>query len=105
MPFRQPPAAKYNLKWGRLQGRIAGEIQSEFNDNINLSADKPLADWSIGPHVGIGFIYPISKDHLMQFSMGAGYRFYLNTPSINSFSVAPDSAWSHTISIYSVSQF
>ena len=102
VPFRQPEGAKYNLKWGLLQGRITGEVQSEFNDNINLSEDKQLADWSIGPHLGIGFIYPISKDHLMQFSAGVGYRFYLNSPSINSFSVAPNSSWSHTLSLYDV---
>lgn len=102
LPYRQPEPAKYNLKWGRLQGRITGEVQTEFNDNINLANTGKLADWSIGPNIGIGFIYPISKEHLMQFSVGAGYRFYLNSPSINSFSIAPNSSWSHTITIGNV---
>ena len=102
LPFRQPEPAKYNLKWGRLQARVTGEVQSEFNDNINLAQTGKIADWSIGPNIGIGFIYPMSKDHLMQFSVGAGYRWYLNSPSISSFSVAPNSSWSHTITIGAV---
>ncbi len=102
LPFRQPEPAKYNLKWGKMQARISGEVQTEFNDNVNLTDKNRLADWSIGPQIGLGFIYPVSKDHLMQLSLGAGYRFYINSPSINSFNVAPNSAWSHTMSLYGV---
>ena len=94
--YRTPERAHYNLKWGNLTGRFSLGVQSEFNDNINLSETNPIADISVGPRFGIGFLYPISKEHVLQFDIGMGYRWYLNNPSVSSINILPNSVLSHT---------
>lgn len=100
--YRTPERMHYNLKWGDLTGRIHTGVQVEFNDNINLSETNPEADISIGPMLGIGFLYPISKEHVLQFDVGVGYRWYLNNPSVSSISILPNSVLSHTAYIEDV---
>jgi hypothetical protein len=94
--YRTPERSHYNLKWGQLTGRLTAGVQTEFNDNVNLSDANPIADLSIGPRIGIGFLYPISKEHVFQLDMGAGYRWYLRNPSASSINILPNSALSHT---------
>lgn len=101
-PYGSPESANYNLKWGRLTGRIHGTVQAEFNDNINLSETNPRADISIGPTLGIGFLWPISKVNVLQFDVGVGYRWYLNNPSVSSINILPSSRLDHNIYLHDV---
>lgn len=94
--YRTPERSNYNLKWGELTGRFSLGVQAEFNDNINLSETNPIADMSIGPNFGIGFLFPISKDQVLQLDVGIGYRWYLNNPSVSSLNILPNSVLSHT---------
>jgi opacity protein-like surface antigen len=97
LPYSNPEPAKYNLKVGRLTARLYGTVNIEYNDNINLSETAPKADFSIGPTLGIGFIYALSKQHTLQFDVGAGYRWYLNNPSVSSFNIIPSSRLDYTL--------
>ncbi len=100
--YRTPERSHYDLKWGKLTGRFSLGVQTEFNDNINLSENNPIADISIGPNFGIGFLYPISKEHVLQLDVGIGYRWYLNNPSVSALSILPNSVISHTAYIEDV---
>ena len=100
--YRTPERSHYDLKWGKLTGRLSLGVQAEFNDNINLSDTNPIADMSIGPNLGIGFLYPISKEHVLQLDLGVGYRWYLKNPSVSAISILPNSVFSHTAYIEDV---
>jgi hypothetical protein len=91
-PYRSPQPQRYNLKWGDLTGRLTGTVTAEFNDNINLSENNPVADISIGPEIGFGFLYPISEKNVLQLDIGVGYRWYLNSPDVSSITVSPRSS-------------
>jgi hypothetical protein len=89
--YSTPEQSAYNLKLGRMLARFHAGAQIEYNDNINLSATDPRSDLSMGPRLDVGFMLPVSKENLLQLDMGIGYRWYLNSPAINSFSLAPRS--------------
>ncbi|MHB8522296.1 MAG: outer membrane beta-barrel protein [Limisphaerales bacterium] len=96
-PFTTPEVSRYNLKWGDLTARFSASTQTEFNDNINLSQTSPQADLSIGPNLGVGFMWRISKANELHMDLDAGYLWYLNSPSLNSLNIAPNSIIEHTI--------
>lgn len=89
----------YNLKWGKLTGRLSGSVQAEFNDNINLSQDHAEADLSFAPLIGIGFIWPLSDKNILNFDLGFGYRAYINHPELNTLNISPDSRISYQLRI------
>jgi hypothetical protein len=89
--YASPEPSNYNLKWGKMVARFDAGIQMEFNDNINLSHTSPVADIGIGPNFGVGFIYPLSRENILQLDLSAGYRWYLNSPAINTTTVSPRS--------------
>jgi hypothetical protein len=91
-PYRSPQPHRYNLKWGDLTGRLTGTVVAEFNDNINLSDTNPVADISIGPEIGFGFLYPISERNVLQLDIGVGYRWYLKSPDVSSITISPRSS-------------
>ncbi len=99
-PFHDPDPAKYNLKFGNLEARISADVQVEYNDNLNLASKSPVSDWSFGPDVKFGFVFPISADQLMQFNVGFGYRWYLKNSALNTFTVAPDSRLDYRLVIH-----
>jgi hypothetical protein len=97
--YRSPETARYNLKLGKLTAQLTGNVQAEFNDNVNLSAHDAQADFSVGPYLGIGFLWPLTRNHVMQLDMGLGYRWYLQNPAANSISVSPNTHLDYTILI------
>lgn len=89
--FTAPDPVKYNIKLGNLTARFHASIQAELNDNINLAAKSPEADFSIGPDVQVGFQYTLNKKNVLQFNLGLGYRYFFLHPEISTFSLAPNS--------------
>jgi hypothetical protein len=100
--YQTPDPARYNLKWGKLSARLSASVQAEFNDNINLSQNHPTADISIGPQVGIGFVFPISQANVLHLDFGVGYRWYLKSPAINSINVVPTTLLEHNLFVRDV---
>ena len=90
-PYRSPQPQRYNLKWGKLTGRLHASVVAEFNDNINLSSNNAVADIGIGPEVGIGFIYPISERNVLQLDLEAGYRWWMKSKSVSTLTISPKS--------------
>jgi hypothetical protein len=89
--FNEAPKRKYNLKWGPLNGRFFGSVQTEFSDNINLSENAAESDLFFNPNFGIGLQWPISERNVLEFSLGMGYRAYIDHPQLNSLQITPDS--------------
>lgn len=100
--FTSPEPRNYNLKWGRMTGRLHGSVQTEFNDNINLAARNAESDFLIGPNIGVGFLWPISQLNVLQFDLGLGYRWYVNNSRLNSLNIAPDSRLNYQFAIRDV---
>jgi hypothetical protein len=89
----------YNLRWGKVTGRLHGSVQTEYNDNINLSDDDARADVVIGPFVGVGFLWPLSEKNILQFDLGVGYRAYLDNTELNSLLISPDSRLNYQVRV------
>jgi hypothetical protein len=89
----------YNLRWGKLTGRLYGSVQTEFNDNINLAEEGAESDISFAPLIGIGFLWPLSEKNVLEFDVGVGYRAYLDHSELNSVTVSPDSRLTYQIRV------
>lgn len=89
----------YNLRWGRLTGRLHGSLQAEFNDNINLADAAAESDFSFAPMVGIGFLWPLSEKNVLEFDIGVGYRAYLDHSELNTLHVSPDSRLTYQVRV------
>ncbi len=89
----------YNLRWGKVTGRLRGSLQTEYNDNVNLSDAEKKGDVIISPFVGIGFLWPVSEKNVLQFDLGAGYRVYLDNSDLNSLLISPDSRLNYQIRV------
>lgn len=88
-PVYQPLAPEhYNLKWGNMIARFDAGTQVELNDNIALSDQQREADISIMPGLGMGFLYPFTKENVMQLDVGIGYRWYLAHPKLNTWDLS-----------------
>lgn len=89
----------YNLRWGKLTGRLYGSVQTEFNDNINLADANAESDISFAPLIGIGFLWPLSEKNVLEFDIGVGYRAYLDHSELNSIHVSPDSRLTYQLRV------
>ncbi len=89
--YNQPEPARYNLKWGKLLGRLNASAAAEYNDNLNLANRNPQADFSLGPDVSVAFLWPISRANTLELDLGAGYRWYVDHPAISTLNLAPNS--------------
>ena len=87
----KPEPSRYNLKWGNLIARFHASLDSEFTDNLNLSERDRKADMSFGPNFEVGFLWPVTRNNSLQLDLGAGYRWYVNHPSVQTFNLAPSS--------------
>ncbi len=99
LPFGASESPRYNLKWGSLRGRVDASFQFEATDNLNLADTDPEADFSFAPQVNVGFVWQVSRDQMMHFDTGIGYRFYVNNPSVSSINIAPSSKIRHQLTI------
>ncbi|MDX1952117.1 MAG: hypothetical protein SFY81_08015 [Verrucomicrobiota bacterium] len=97
--YQTPEPRDYNLKWGRVTGRLHGSLQTEFNDNINLVDERPESDLIFFPHIGIGFFWPLSEVNRLQLDLGFGYRAYLDHSELDSVQVSPDSQFNYQITV------
>lgn len=97
--YYSTPPRNYNLKWGKLTGRLYGSVQTEFNDNINLSQENPESDLSFAPLIGVGFMWPLSEKNLLEFDVGIGYRAFVQHPELNTINISPDSRLTYQMRI------
>jgi hypothetical protein len=50
----------------------------------------------------VGFLWPVSREHVLQLDFGFGYRWYLNHPAIQTVRLAPNSRIDYRIFIKDV---
>lgn len=74
------PATRYNLKVGPVQMLFNASMAGEYNSNINVSNDNPIADFSLIPRVGVGVYWPMTKMNRLRFNVQLGWQYYLNNP-------------------------
>jgi hypothetical protein len=97
--FYSAEPREYNLRWGKLTGRLHGSVQTEFNDNINLADADERADVIIGPFAGMGFLWPVSENNILQFDLGVGYRAHLDNTELSTLLISPDSRLNYQIRV------
>lgn len=95
--YYQSQPRDYNLKWGPLSGRFHGSLQTEWNDNINLSDSHARGDLIFHPQFGIGFLWPLSEQNVLEFGLSLGYRAYLDHPELNSLQITPGSRLTYQV--------
>jgi hypothetical protein len=71
----------YNLMTGAIKYRISATLGFEYNDNVNLSENRPESDFIIHPQVTINALWPITQLNTLRLDIGLGYAFYLDHSS------------------------
>src|SRR5207253_1607623 len=71
----------YNLMTGAIKYRISATLGFEYNDNINLSENRPESDFIIHPQVTINALWPVTQLNTLRLDIGLGYAFYLDHSS------------------------
>jgi hypothetical protein len=68
----------YNLMTGPIKYRISASLGFEYNDNVNLSENRPEDDFIIHPQVTINALWPVTQLNTLRLDIGLGYAFYLD---------------------------
>ena len=68
----------YNLMTGAIKYRISATLGFEYNDNVNLSENRPESDFIIHPQVTINALWPVTQLNTLRLDLGLGYAFYLD---------------------------
>jgi len=68
----------YNLVTGAIRYRISATLGFEYNDNVNLSENRPESDFIIHPQVTINALWPVTQLNTLRLDIGLGYAFYLD---------------------------
>jgi hypothetical protein len=68
----------YNLVTGAIKYRISATLGFEYNDNVNLSENRPESDFIIHPQVTINALWPVTQLNTLRLDIGLGYAFYLD---------------------------
>src|SRR5438552_8417752 len=71
----------YNLVTGAIRYRISATLGFEYNDNVNLSENRPESDFIIHPQVTINALWPVTQLNTLRLDIGLGYAFYLDHSS------------------------
>lgn len=86
------PASRYNVKAGPVQMLFNASVAGEYNTNVNVSEDNPIADFAIIPRIGVGVYWPMTKLNRLRFNVQLGWQYYINNPDYGGQTVliAPD---------------
>src|SRR2546430_2815821 len=68
----------YNLMTGAIKYRISATLGFEYNDNVNLSENRPESDFIIHPQVTINALWPVTQLNTLRLDIGLGYAFYVD---------------------------
>lgn len=75
---------KYNIAFGPVRMSVAVGVGLEWNDNIALSQDNRESDFILRPLVNVDFMWPISDQNSLRFSIGASWAKYFDHPEFDS---------------------
>lgn len=87
----------YNLKLGPAALRFGSSLGVEFTDNVNNSTTNVEADVSFRPAITAQLLWPLTGQNSLNFTIGAGYSFYVQHSELNQFFLTPGSELSFDI--------
>lgn len=94
------PASRYNVKAGPVKMLFNAGVGAEYNTNVNLSEDNPMADFVFTPRVGVGLYWPITKMNKLRTNIQLGWQYYLNHPNLGSQTVTIDPSTEFVFNIF-----
>jgi hypothetical protein len=90
-PDGESAPRNYNFETGRLRWRLRGSLETEFNDNVNVSETNPQKDLILRPTVSADAYLPITERNGLDFGIGIGYQKFITHGAYDQFYVAPKS--------------
>ncbi len=75
---RQMDSQPYTLKNGDFKLLVTPSFETDWNDNVNLSKSDPQQDFILKPNVRLQASYPLTRNNLLNQSIGLGYDKYLS---------------------------
>lgn len=81
-PINMMRASGYNVKAGPVQMSFSASMGTEYNTNVNLSEEDPIASLVLSPRVGMNLYWPITRLNNVSLNLGLGYNYYLNDPDL-----------------------
>lgn len=73
----------YNLRWGDARFKTESSLGIQYNDNVFLANSSRQSDVIISPEVTLSGFLPVTDVNTLNFSIGVGYNYYLQTPELN----------------------
>lgn len=87
----------YNLKLGQLGLKIDASLESEFNDNVNVSGTVPQRDVVLRPHLDLRSHWQVTEKNALDMGVGLAYSRYFDHPRYSRFLITPDSEFSFDV--------
>jgi hypothetical protein len=81
----------YNLKLGPTAWRFGASLQTEYNDNVNLNANRSEDDVIFRPQVNTQVLWPLTDQNSLNLKVGGGYSAYVEHSELNRAFIAPGS--------------
>jgi hypothetical protein len=81
----------YNLKLGPTAWRFGASLQTEYNDNVNLSGNRSEDDVIFRPQVNTQVLWPITDKNSLNLKVGGGYSAYVDHSDLNRGFITPGS--------------
>lgn len=81
-PINMMRASGYNVKAGPVQMSFSASMGVEYNTNVNISEEDPIASLVLTPRVGMNLYWPITRLNNVSLNLGVGYNYYLNDPDL-----------------------
>jgi hypothetical protein len=81
----------YNLKLGPVTLRVDADLDTSYNDNINLVQTGRASDFIVTPMLTVHGNWKVSDLNTLSFDMGVGYQAYLEHSQYDDVLIAPNS--------------
>lgn len=98
------PEDEFNIAFGPVRMSVAVGVGLEWNDNIALAEDNRESDFILRPLVNVDFMWPISENNSLRFSLGASWAKYLDHSEFDSSGllISPTSELEFTFQVFAL---
>jgi len=81
----------YNLLLGPVAWRFGAGLEIDYNDNVHAEAQNSEGDIVIHPNLTAAMNWPVTTKNTLNFTIGAGYSYYLQHSDLNQLYINPGS--------------
>lgn len=81
----------YTVSWGNFKLSQEAFLNTEFNDNVNLSDIQPQQDVILRPLAHFNASWAVTELNSLTFSLGVGYEWYVKHDKYSSALISPGS--------------